>query len=67
MNATKGPFASLTVWSSAGAAIVSGLSAFGIDLGPDGANQINAIVAGVLATVAIYGRIRASRRIATGV
>ena len=65
MDATKSPLSSLTILSSAGSAIVSTLSALGIDLGPDGASQINAIVAGGLALVAIYGRLRASHRIST--
>ena len=66
MDATKSPFSSLTIVSSAGSAIASGLALFGVDIGPDGASQVNTAIAGILALVAIYGRIRASRRISTG-
>lgn len=66
MDATKSPLSSVTVNAAAGSAIVSILTAFGIDLGPDGATYINAIFAAGLAIVAIWGRIRATRRITTG-
>ncbi|ARR52051.1 hypothetical protein HY78_00535 [Rhizorhabdus wittichii DC-6] len=66
MNATKAPLQSITVNAAAGSAVVSLLTAFGIDLGPDGATYINALVAGGLAIVAIWGRIRATRRIVRG-
>lgn len=66
MNATKSPIESITVNAAAGSAIVSVLTAFGIDLGPDGATYVNALFSAALAGVAIWGRIRATRRITSG-
>ncbi len=66
MDATKPLSQSVTVNAAAGSAIVSILTAFGVDLGPDGATYVNAILSAGLAAVAIWGRIRATRRIASG-
>ena len=66
LTATKSPLSSLTITSSGGAAIASFLDVVGIHLG-DGltAADINAIIAGVGAVVAIIGRLRATKIIST--
>lgn len=56
---SKGPMSSLTIVSSVVAVFVSVLSAFGVEIAPGVVPQLNEIMTGLAASVAIYGRIRA--------
>lgn len=56
---TKPAFKSVTIVSAAISMLASTLAALGVSLAPDVVPNLNAIVAGVAAALAIYGRIRA--------
>lgn len=61
---TKGALQSTTINASIVSLIASALSAFGVDVSPDVIPSLQAIVAGVAAAIAIWGRYRAYKRIA---
>lgn len=68
MEDAKTPLQSLTVVSAAASAIVSLLGAFGITLDPalagQAANGAAQLASAAMAAMAVYGRIRATTRIA---
>ena len=70
MTSTKTAFRSLTVLAAAGAVVVSLAGAFGIAVEPEMARQavdgVAQLVSAVMAGIAIYGRLRATTRIARG-
>lgn len=61
---TKPAFKSLTIVSAVIAMAASALSAMGINLAPDVVPNLNAIVSGLAAAAAIYGRLSAKTLIA---
>jgi uncharacterized membrane protein len=61
---TKPAFKSVTIVSALIAMAASALNAMGVNLAADVIPNLNAIVAGVAAAVAIYGRITAKTVIA---
>lgn len=70
METVKSPLQSLTVISAAAAAMLNLVSVFGVRIDPalagqavDGATQLGSAV---MAGIAIYGRLRATKRIARG-
>lgn len=56
---TKPALSSLTINASLVSVLLSILAAFGVDISPEAVPQLSAILAGVSAVVAIYGRLRA--------
>jgi hypothetical protein len=63
-TSTKPVYNSLTVRASFLAILASGFQLFGVQLAPDVIPNLNAIITGVSAAVAIYGRARAKTIIA---
>lgn len=61
----KSPFQSLGVIGSAGAILTSALSVFGVQVAPGVSANIDAVITGGFAVLALYGRLRATKRITT--
>lgn len=59
MQKTKSLFASLTIQGAVLSLIATLLAAFGINLAPEAMPELNTILAGLGAVIAIVGRIRA--------
>lgn len=66
LSEPKSPLQSLAVNAGLGVLIVSILNVCGVQLSPDASVDIDRIITGLLALVAIYGRIRATRRVSIG-
>lgn len=60
---TKSPVASLTIQASAVTLALSVLSIFGISINPTAVPDLQNIVTGIAAGVAIFGRVRAKELI----
>lgn len=71
MENVKTPLRSLTVLSAASSALLSLLGAFGVTVDPQlvgqATNGVAQIASAAMAAVAIYGRIRATKRLTTKV